>query len=190
VLLALALLGLRWLGYVELRVLVHRLREAAGRPRRRLISSLVTVARAGDTLAAARDLPEVAERLRLLAEESGFTFLAIRWSDQARATLSVEPVRAGSCAEATTWEAGQPPDATCWVFAPGDDATGAPAASVCWSLPLPRETGRYGTLVVQRGIAYDEPGPAENDLLRWLAEPLTVALMALEARRAHVPASP
>lgn len=190
ILLGAALGGLRYLGYVEVRVLFDRVRELL-RPRRRLISGIVRVARAGEGLSGANDLDELATRLQRAVEAAGFQFVALRWSEEASGLFSPQLLRRGERPESRAWLAGQPEGSITWVFVPGEQDAPAPAAtaSVCWSLPIPRESGRYGLLVVYRTVDVDMPGPSEADLLRYLAEPLTLALMALEARRTRALAS-
>lgn len=181
VLMAAAFLGLRYLGYVELRVLLDRLRETLLRQRRRHISGLVAVARAGEGLSGVQDLDGLANRLALALEGGGFRFVGLAWSEEARRNLAIGPREQGRNADSSAWLAGQAAGTTTWVFAaPPSDS--APRAAITWSLPLPPETGRYGTLVVQRPHDPETPPPSERDLHRYLTEPLTLALMSLETR--------
>lgn len=185
--LALAAAGLRYLGYVELRVLGDRLWTVLRRPQRRLLSGLFTIARAGEVIRPASDLADLRERLRRAREVAGFSFLAVEWSEQAYGELGLAPERdAVLHPQAQAWVDAHPAERS-WVFSADLQPETSTSTLVTWCVPVPAESGRYGRLACQSLVEHGTPAPSVDDIRRYLAEPLALVLMALEARgsRAH-----
>lgn len=175
-----AFLGLRWLGYVELRVLADRLR--AGLPRRgrrSAISGEVELARAGEGFASAGTLEELRARLEASARAmEGLAFLALELDGPADATLG--PWSSGAHPLAAAYLAALPADRVAWVVAGA--APWDPATSSVWRRVEPLSVGeRRGRLVLER---CGEPDPRLGE---YLIAPLADALAALLAGRAPPP---
>ncbi len=168
-----AFLGLRWLGYVEVRVLVDRLRAGLPRRGRSAISGEIALARAGEGFAGARTLEELRARLEASARAmEGLAFLSVELDGPADPALA--PWSSGSHPLATAYLAALPPDRVAWVVA--GVAPWDPASSSVWRRVEPLAVGeRRGRLVLERC------GEADARLGEYLVAPLADALAGLLA---------
>lgn len=170
VLLVLAGLALRWLGYLELRVLVDRLIQVL-RGRRQL-SDLVALAAVGEAIGAARTVEDLKARLRAAVDQGRFEFIALelagpRAADYGRVVECRHPA-------AERYLAGRD-DATLWLFsAKADGRADEAAGSIAYTIPLGDPAGSLGTLVCQRALRPDDG--AAGAIARYVAAPLVQAL--------------
>ncbi|MBX3466775.1 MAG: undecaprenyl/decaprenyl-phosphate alpha-N-acetylglucosaminyl 1-phosphate transferase [Planctomycetes bacterium] len=174
---ALAAFGLRWLGYVELRVLTDRLRHALTRPRGRELPHLVAMARAGDVIAAARTVPELHAALREALPISGLTYITVEFSPALAAALGEH----GHVTEARNQLAelvARRDRPALWLFScplPDDhDETTRPG--VCYTIPFELGPDLRGVFGFHRFLAGLSAGSGDEAMRRYLAEPLRLAL--------------
>jgi UDP-GlcNAc:undecaprenyl-phosphate GlcNAc-1-phosphate transferase len=186
-LLLLVVVGVWWLGYVELRVFWHHVRHSLFGRRRRQLSGLVGMARAGELVRDVASAAELAGRLRDAVREGGLAYLALELSDAGAKTLAGEqPPAEARNDEAAAYLSGRDGKPT-WLFSTepaeareGTENGGSPAASVTISVRLPAEDGRYGRLTCLRRDNLRDPGPCARDVHLYLAAPVARALERLE----------
>jgi UDP-GlcNAc:undecaprenyl-phosphate GlcNAc-1-phosphate transferase len=187
VLLAAIALGLRRLGYVEVRVLLDRLRSALLRPRRPGLADLAQVALAGDRVRGATCPGALRDGLRAAVGVGGFSYIALEFRRDAALSLGLD----GSVVEARN------PDAEAWLAASNGapkwlfsaDPPPDPGAreSSCLAFPIPAGDGRIGRLVCHRHLAPGSPAPPSPDVRRYLADPVAETLLSLERRASPRP---
>jgi UDP-GlcNAc:undecaprenyl-phosphate GlcNAc-1-phosphate transferase len=176
-----AFLGLRWLGYVELRVLVARLRGGLPRRGRSAISGEVALARAGEAFAGARTLDDLRARLEASARTmDGLAFLAVELDAAGEPPLT--SWSSGAHPLAAAYLAALPPGRVAWVVA--GVAPWDPATSSTWRRVEPLPAGeRRGRLVLERC------GDADARLGEYLVAPLADALAEVLHPRAAAPSA-
>ena len=91
VLLVAVVIGLRRLHYVEFRVLLDRILHNLFRPRRRGLSELTVLARAGDRLRESVGPGDVEECLRALCADARLTFVALELTGEAARAVGPPP---------------------------------------------------------------------------------------------------
>jgi hypothetical protein len=172
-------LGVRGLHYVETRVVLHRLVESVFRPRRAGLPDLAAVARAGDCLRGATSAADLRDRLRAAVVQGGFTYLALDLgADAARALGAAADVVEARNPEATALAATHAAGRR-WIFS--TEAAGAPAsgAACVLTFPLAAAGGVLATLSCHRRVGPDGSAPPDQDVRRFLADPVAEALAAL-----------
>lgn len=173
--------ALRWLGYVELRLLRDRLLRGLFRRGPRGIPEVLALIRAGDLLRRATDPDGLKQRLAEAAVEARVHFLAWEPSDEALRRVTDRTVvqrRSSSSSRRLYLETrGQRP---VWLFA------GAPAAEEAEALgeeqlavAVPPGDGRFGRLVVHRLLREGQGVPSVHDVRDYLAHPLAEAVEGL-----------
>ena len=181
VLLVAVVIGLRRLHYVEFRVLLDRILHNLFRPRRRGLSELTVLARAGDRLRESVGPGDVEECLRALCAVAGLTFGALELPGvAARAFGPPTPPAGVRGAEAAAYLAARR-GAPSWVFEAIPEAAppGEPRAASTLEVPLPPSDGRFGRVVWRRFEDPDHPGPGIPEVVKYLVEPLGEALVPL-----------
>lgn len=159
VLLASAGFGLRTLGYIELRVFGHRIRESMFRKRRRGLSRLLVMAQAGEALQAASTWEDLLSALRLTVDQCDLFSLRL---------------------ESFVLPALQSQGKGDWILqGAGREPTEAPQLHVCVSLPLPTDTGRLGVLHCHHAAPTGTPIPPPTEIERYIAWPTAEALERL-----------
>lgn len=173
----LAAAGLRWLGYVELRVLLDRLGHGLTRRRGQELPHLLGMARAGDLVRAARSVPELQSRLPEAVVTAKLTYLAVECSP-ALATALGEHARFTDVRNDLAALVARRDRPGLWVFssdavAAQDEAT---CPAVCVTIPFSLGGDLIGFFAFHRFL--DGPDATANDagLRRYLAEPLRIAL--------------
>jgi UDP-GlcNAc:undecaprenyl-phosphate/decaprenyl-phosphate GlcNAc-1-phosphate transferase len=183
-LLALALLGLRWLGYLELRVLRDRLAQVLRG--RGSLPDLVALASAGETIGAATGLADLHGRLRLAVAEGRFHFICVELSPRVAVALD-GPARVIECQNPTAerFLAGRE-GVPMWLFSSAPRASELPElGSVTYKVPLTTPDGALGHLTCERAIeAADHTAYAS--ITRYIAAPLAQALGRVAAGRPEV----
>lgn len=184
--LSLVALGLlRWLGYVELKVFMDRLRQAVSRQRRPGLPLALGMARLGERIRQASDEEALAAALRDgVAAIPGARFVALELAPGVSAEPRVEVDNAHARAFAAKRAPGGGP---LWLFS-GTPATepAASLASIRVTFPLPLMDGHLGTLVFEHGFPAFADGLRDGDLRRYLAEPLGEKLLEQMVRRSVV----
>ncbi|MCO5167987.1 MAG: undecaprenyl/decaprenyl-phosphate alpha-N-acetylglucosaminyl 1-phosphate transferase [Planctomycetes bacterium] len=172
-LLLLAGLALRWLGYLELRVLADRLGQLMRG--RRALSDMVLVASAGEGLSEATSLDDLRARLRAAVTLGRFEFVALEFTPRPDMPAIQDTVECHNEAAARFQAArdGLP----LWLFSCPND-TPCATGFVSYSIPLVGPNGPIGVLLCQRRLG-SEDGSA-GAITRFFAEPLVAALHRLE----------
>lgn len=177
-LLGAAVLGLRWLGYVEMRVFWHRLRQGLLRRRRASLRDAVAIARLGDAIEECASIDALHEQLAAAVREHGFTFLAVELAERALGE-GFEPVVECANQPTASYLAGRKRERL-WVFSADEPAGVGPcAAEASLAIPLPPGSGAVGRLVSHRYFDGQGAPPRGDDVRRYLAEPLARALPRL-----------
>ena len=178
----LTLLAVRWLGYVELEVVMNHIRQGLFRRHRPVISDAVALARAGELLRDARSPSALKDALRAAVVESHFTYIAIELSPLAQKLLDGEPpVTECRNVEAATYSAGN--DTPRWLFS--TEATVADEhtlGNVIYTTQLPADDGRFGKLVCHRFHGINRPAPDAINIERYLTQPIIEALELIESK--------
>jgi UDP-GlcNAc:undecaprenyl-phosphate/decaprenyl-phosphate GlcNAc-1-phosphate transferase len=173
------------LRYVEVRVLLDRVRDNLLRPRRKGLADLAAVARAGDCVRGADSLADLRDRLRAAVVEGRFSYLSLELANPAARLLGAEPhIVESRNPEADAYLAsrnGSPK----WLFSTESPAPPGDAArfqTFTLALPLPPGDGRLGRLVCSRYLGADVPAPPSQDMVRYLSAPVAEVLTALEEK--------
>jgi UDP-GlcNAc:undecaprenyl-phosphate GlcNAc-1-phosphate transferase len=156
-LLAMAGFGLRWLGYVELRVFWDRIRHSLFRKHRRGLPEVLAMAEAGERIELTSSLDQLPEALQAALEIGnllGFTVTSPVLPDQG--------------------ERG-------WTFRREPRPTDLPQLHVRVDIPLPPSTGELGRLTCHYAAPWGTPAPAAVEVERYLAWPLAKVLTRLAA---------
>lgn len=173
----LAAAGLRWLGYVELRVLVDRLRHGLTRRRGRELPHLLGMARAGDLIRAARSVPELQGRLREAVEAANLTYLAVEFSPALATTLG-DLVRVTDAKNELAEQVARRDRPGLWLFSSAqvEERSELSHPGVCVTIPFSLGGELGGVFAFHRFL--DGPDATANDvgLRRYIAEPLRLAL--------------
>jgi UDP-GlcNAc:undecaprenyl-phosphate GlcNAc-1-phosphate transferase len=184
-------LGLRRIHYVEVRVLLDRLKDNLLRPRRKGLSDIAAVARAGDCIRGAETLADLRDRMRAAVVEGKFAYLALEFSPAAarvlRASGSIVESRNSDSDAYLASRNGAPK----WLFSteePAPPGSRGRLQTSSLAVPLPPGDGRLGRLVCSRFHGADVPAPPSQDVLRYLAQPVAEVLAAIEEQaRAALP---
>ena len=181
VLLVAVVIGLRRLHYVEFRVLLDRILHNLFRPRRRGLSELTVLARAGDRLRESVGPGAGAAGPRARGAGGGPPGGPRRPpAAGARAPAPPTPPAGVRGAEAAAYLAARR-GAPSWVFEAIPEAAppGEPRAASTLEVPLPPSDGRFGRVVWRRFEDPDHPGPGIPEVVKYLVEPLGEALVPL-----------
>lgn len=173
----LAAAGLRWLGYVELRVLLDRLGHGLTRRRGRELPHLLGMARAGDLVRAARSVSELQGRLREAVETAKLTYLAVEFSPALASALG-EQAQVTDARNAVAAQVARRDRPGLWLFSSAEVVAQDESshAAVCVTIPFSLGGDLGGFFAFHRFV--EGPDAMVNDagLRRYLADPLRVAL--------------
>lgn len=174
VLLVLAFVGLRWLGYVELKVFLDRFVRVVTHGPRQELPQAVAIARVGDGLRGARRFEDVRASLEVLVEQAGLTYVALDLDPDLQATVGLSPSVAPAPGDVRAFAPIHGPrvavgvaSATAW-----EQAEGPPRTLRAFALPLPLDEGRWGRLV----CVHVQATPQDRDMAQYVASPLADAL--------------
>lgn len=182
-----ALIGLRWLGYVELQVLLDRCKGFLSRSRRTTVPQAVAIARTGETLSKARSLSEVDASLRLLVEQAGFEYVALEVDVELQEVMGVARRVARPPSDVDGLIRGDDPRLLLGIAAAASDpAWEVPRPMLLVSLPLPLYEGRFARLLCLSVRDPSRPTPQATDLETYIASALMDALRRLALRPAQL----
>lgn len=180
VLLAAALGGLRWLGYVELQVVLDRVRRVLTRSRRTELPLALALASSGEHLRRASRLEEVRATLGELLEGAGLDYLAVELDPDLHAVIGERPEVELAVADVHALVSVASERVLLGVARQSARDEGAvPRTLVVFSLPLPLFEGRWARLLCVHGIRPGGVVPNEPDLRAYVAAPLADALRRL-----------
>lgn len=189
--------GLRWLGYIELRVFADRIRHNLFRPRRRGLPSLLAMAH-GEQLvrkASRQNLgtSQLSALLQKVAEASEVALLVLEPGPELAAEWGQHPAPCARNPLAIEYlDRGPPHGATVpFILASTPPPTAErPQAAVRYDLPLPRSDGSLCRLIC--GLYHDPRvgPPSGEDVYRYLGDPLANLLHRLSAQQAARPRLP
>jgi hypothetical protein len=173
-------LGLRWLNYMELRVLWHRVLHRLLHRRRQKYGHIMALANAGEHLAAVDSTAEVAGRLQAVVDDARLACLCVTLEPDIRAAIPeadrqiLETPETSSTARALLnaepfWMLG---NATQEI----DERT---MERITFTYPLALGERLLGRVAIVRWQEPREVGPTSNDVRRYVADPLTRLLQRL-----------
>ncbi len=183
--LGLAGAGLRWLGYLELRVLWNRFRHAILRHRRAELPALLAFARAGEQVRGAGSLDDLRRRLSVAVKVGGFTYVAAEFSPALADLLGADATHI-ECHNPLSTRVAQRQRPGLWVFssdAPEASRDELSSAAVTHSVPFSLGgDGLGGVLVFHQFVNDREPASTSQALREYLVAPIIDGLVASLAR--------
>lgn len=172
-----AYLALRYLGYVELRVFAHRLRDQLLGRRRNRFTGVLSITRAGDVLRDVVSAEELAPALGRAVEVGGFSFIALEIEPSFTALAGLDlTLEARNEAANQLVECNQRLAILRSRPLPPDEQE---QITVRVSAPLRVGGQVIGRLVCEGREAEVGMSPAAHDVARYLAEPTAGALARL-----------
>lgn len=185
----LALVALRWLGYVELSVVWDRMIGALSRSRRPGMPLSLALARTGARVRGATDIEQLLEALcQAVRLVPGLRFIAVEFAPGVDVAARVEVQNRSARAFASSRRTQA---TTLWLLShTADELTTSIMATIRCSFPLPMSDGHLGTLVCEQEFEPPTRGLREEDVVRYLAEPLGEQLLRLVLRRSVAPVLP
>lgn len=178
VLIGLVVVGLRWLGYVELQVVWQRLRRDVFRRQQRGIPEVLAVIHAGEIVGAARTFADLQDRLQRATTEAGLAYLAVEPTESCPLP---DRVAESHNAAAQRYLSARP-NRRLWLFSEtNSDPTAELGDEQHYRLALPPGSGHLGHLICHRYLVGDRQVPRAADVRQYLAEPLGEVLAQLTA---------
>jgi UDP-GlcNAc:undecaprenyl-phosphate GlcNAc-1-phosphate transferase len=179
VLFAAAIGGLRWLGYVELQVVLDRVRRLLTRSRRTELPLALALANSGEHLRVASRLAEVRSTLRTLLDGARLEYLGVELDPDLQATIGEPPEVEPAPADVQVLVSVTAARMLLGIARPQDAVTDVPRTLIVFSLPLPLFEGRWARLLCVHAHVPGGVVPNEPDLRNYLAGPLADALRRL-----------
>jgi len=169
-----ALLGLRWLGYVELKILADRVRHSLFRRRLRGSPAALALAGASDGVADCVSGAQLRTLLHVIVQQADLDFLALEFPDPSWGAL-----RAGDARSARRFLAGVDGERA-WCFAvERADADDPLRETVSLTVPVALGEGRFARLTCHRSVRARHGELTGADVSRYLAEPMGALLQRL-----------